>query len=122
MYLGGKNRKGAEERGKEIGACGCRGISREEFWCRLLPARSPREGATSAMAEMCLGGDDRRCVELAMVAVLARESELGRTASECSQRFFLSEVNGKFTEMIEISNGSTSNAIFLKLNLLMVFF
>jgi len=60
-------------------------------------------------------------VELAMVAVLARESELGRTASECSQRFFLSAVNGKFTEMVQISNGTTLNAIILKMNLLIVF-
>jgi len=50
-----------------------------------------------------------------MVAVLARESELGRTASECSQRFFLSEVNGKFTEMVEIRKGATFYAILLYL-------
>jgi hypothetical protein len=52
----------------------------------------------------------------------ARERDLGRAAGECSQRFFLSAVNGKFTEMVQINNGATFNAIFLKLDLLMVFF
>ena len=116
LYLGGKNRKGSEERGKEIGAC--RGLSGEEFWCCFLPARSSRGGVH--LGRPVLGRATMRGVSHSGRA--ARERKLGRAAGECSQRFFLSAVNGKFTEMVQISNGATFNAIFLKLDLLIVFF
>ena len=90
LYLGGKNRKGSEERGKEIGAC--RGLSGEEFWCCLLPARSSRGGVH--LGRPVLGRATMRGVSHGGCA--ARERELGRAAAECSQRFFLSAVNGKF--------------------------
>ena len=55
-----------------------------------------------------------------MVAVLQeRENWLQPSALSI---FFLSAVNDKFTEMVQISNGATFNAIFLKLDLLIVFF
>ena len=67
--------------------------------CCLLARRE--EGST--LADLCLAG--RRCVELAMVAVL-QERELGVLQPSA----------------LSISNGSTFNAIFLKLDLLIVFF